>query len=371
MISMIKKYKAFGIGAILVLIAFLTLEYSGIIVPAKDALLETTLISVFWWLSISLALHNMSLIKNKKRVLIKILSLFVILFMLFGVDTYFDTPDNPFSIFLIVAFWLGMLYLFFPKFFIKYKWPLLIIYGVLLLYFFYVRNDENYQTFYRQRAFNLLLLPVFLICIVWLYEQWKWFRRLKSEKTKAELELLKTQVNPHFLFNTLNNLHALTVKKSDKAPEVILKLSDMLRYTIYDGQLDHVSISDEIAYLKNYITLHEIRHHKNVRINFEHSHLPDDKVSPLLFIILLENAFKHGVEKLEKDAYVDIKLESNKKHILFSITNNYDPLIQSSDKGIGLKNLKKRLAFLYPGKHNLAIEKTASEYKLELILEKQ
>ena len=87
--------------------------------------------------------------------------------------------------------------------------------------------------------------------MVWVYDQWKWFNALKSEKAKAELELLKTQVNPHFLFNTLNNLYALTVKHSEKAPEVVLKLSDMMRYTIYEGKNDRVSITEEISYMKN------------------------------------------------------------------------------------------------------------------------
>ena len=123
--------------------------------------------------------------------------------------------------------------------------------------------------------------------MIWVYDRWKWFNALKSEKAKAELELLKTQVNPHFLFNTLNNLYALTVKQSKEAPEVVLKLSDMMRYTIYEGKNDRVPISEEISYIKNYMALHSIRHHKTVSLEFEHHTLPDDEVAPLLFIILL------------------------------------------------------------------------------------
>ena len=96
----------------------------------------------------------------------------------------------------------------------------------------------------------------------WLFQQWKWLKTLESKKSKAELSLLKSQINPHFFFNTLNNLYGLTVEKSDDAPNVVLKLSDMMRYTIYMGKEDLVPLKDEVDYLQNYIELHKIRYQK-------------------------------------------------------------------------------------------------------------
>ena len=123
-------------------------------------------------------------------------------------------------------------------------------------------------------------------------KQIKFILTLKNEKAKAELALLKSQINPHFLFNSLNNLYGLTIEKSDDAPTVVLKLSDMLRYTIYEGQENIVPLKEEVNYLQNYIELHKIRHQKSVDIVFDYEIDESIRVAPLLFIILLENAFK-------------------------------------------------------------------------------
>lgn len=371
MIAFIKKYKAFGIGAIIVGLVTWYLAYIGFIRIPKNEPIETTVIFGSWWLIVSFALHYFTHLKKKKVILIKVLILSIIFFMIFGADKYFNVPDHPIVIILIVVFWLGVFYLFFPTFFVKYKVLIFSLYGLLISYFLYLRLDENYGEVYHQKAFNLLILPIPVFFVIWAYEQWKWFNTIKSEKAKAELELLKNQVNPHFFFNTLNNLYALTVKQSDKAPEVILKLSEMMRYTIYEGKNDTVFLSEEVAYLKNYIALHEIRHHKKVSIQFEHTVLPEDKVAPLLFIILLENAFKHGVEKLTSDAFINIKLYSDKKSIHFSIENNYESEIEKQEKGIGLENLKRRLLLIYPDRHTLTIDQKTTTYKVDLILKKQ
>ncbi|WP_298902737.1 sensor histidine kinase [uncultured Psychroserpens sp.] len=370
MISFIKKYRAFGLAAIIVAAITLYLEHLDFIRIPKDEPLETVVIFGFWWIVTGFALYNLKYLKNKKTVLIKIGFLSFIAFLTFGTDNYFNIPNNPIVIFLIVVFWLGLLYLVFPKFFKKYSVLIVLVYGLILCYFFYLRLDENYTALYHHRVLNLLMFPIPIIFFIWLYEQWKWFKTLKSEKTKAELDLLKTQVNPHFLFNSLNNLYSLTVNQSPEAPDVVLKLSDMLRYTIYEGKNDRVLLSEEIQYLKNYIALHEIRHKKNVTIQFTHNIVPDDKVAPLLFIILLENAFKHGIEKLTNDAYAIIKLNSDKNQIYFSIENNYEAPAESNHKGIGIENLKRRLLLIYPDAHQLIINQMPSVYKVELTIRK-
>lgn len=371
MISFLKKYRAFWIGAIVVAIVTSYLSYVGILKIPKDAPLEFILVMGFWWLAASFTIRHIEYLKRRKEIILGIALLIITLFAIFGANSYFQIPDHPIVMFLLVIFWMGLFYLIFPKFFSKYKVLILVTYGLILTYFFYLRTHENYVELYHERAVNLLLLPIPFLIAIWIYEQWKWFRNLKSEKSKAELELLKTQVNPHFLFNTLNNLYALSVKQSKQAPEVILKLSDMMRYTIYEGKNDRVLLTDEIAYLENYIALHQIRHHKTVSIQFEHSCNNEDEIAPLLFIILLENAFKHGVERLTKNAFIKMKLNSTAAKVHFSIENNYESDADKPVEGIGLSNLKKRLMLIYPSSHKLTISKQPTIYKVDLRIKKR
>jgi LytS/YehU family sensor histidine kinase len=151
-------------------------------------------------------------------------------------------------------------------------------------------------------------------------------------------------------------LYGLVDQDPAKAQQVILKLSDMMRYSIYDGQNEWVTLDDEISYLENYMELHRMRYHKQIEIRFE-VEVEDRSVQimPLLFIILVENAFKHGVEKLRKDAFVHIRLKATRKQIDFSIENNFDVEQPSEKAGIGLKNLKQRLDLVYPDRYELEI----------------
>ena len=203
----------------------------------------------------------------------------------------------------------------------------------------------------------------------WSIRQFKSIVKLKNEKTKTELLHLKSQVNPHFFFNTLNNLYGLVEEDAKKAQELILKLSDMMRYSIYDGQRDFVTIKEEVEYLKNYIEIHKMRYHKMTEVKFN-LHIQDDtyKVMPLLFIILLENAFKHGVENLRENAYVYINMTSAGNEIYFAVENNFDPTELADEQGIGLRNLRKRLELVYPDKHSLSFAVTEDVYKVQLTL---
>ena len=143
----------------------------------------------------------------------------------------------------------------------------------------------------------------------------------------------------------------------------------MMRHTIYLGKEDFVPLKDEIEYLKNYIELHKIRYHKTVDITFNHSHELDYQIAPLLFIIPLENAFKHGVERLTEDAYIHINLMTDNGIIQFDIENIFGILEANKTIGIGLDNLKQRLKLLYPSKHTLDIQDTDKVYKLSLKIE--
>lgn len=286
------------------------------------------------------------------------------------VDDSMKIPDNPATLFLIVCTIMLGFYNSSPKIFKTYGTYIIGFYTLALLYFTYIRLNAAQLTYLAQKQSVVasFLVPIPLFISIWVYEQWKWFQNFKAEKIEAELALLKIQVNPHFFFNTLNNLYALTLKKHDRAPEVVLKLSNSMRYTIYEGKKDNVLLKDELQFLENYIELHKIRYHKTIDIKFTHNIDNKAKVAPLLFIILVENAFKHGAERLTDNAFIKMHLESDAKTIHFSIENNFGDNEQTSSPGIGIDNLKRRLQFIYPKKHEFTIEQTRNIYKSELKL---
>ncbi len=244
-----------------------------------------------------------------------------------------------------------------------YKISLVIIGLVLVLF-----ND----TFGKLEGFVEFIVLYFTLLFItiayWIFKQIKSIIRLKNEKEKTELLHLKSQVNPHFFFNTLNNLYGL-MEKDSKEREMVLKLSDMMRYSIYEGQKDWVSLKQELDYLKNYIELQGIRYHKKSDVQFNSEiENPQAKIMPLLFIILVENAFKHGLENLEKDAYIHINLTEKDNNVNFTIENNFELQQSTNTEGIGLKNLQRRLALVYPNKHALSFDVNTNSYKVELSL---
>ena len=220
-------------------------------------------------------------------------------------------------------------------------------------------------------AFSLIYFTgVGLLILRWVFREFSSILKLKKEKKQVELLHLKSQVNPHFFFNTLNNLYGIVEQDTVKAQQLILKLSDMMRYSIYEGQHDYVDLGEEIEYLQNYIDLHQMRYHKKVDVNFEID-VEDRsvKIMPLLFIILLENAFKHGVENLRNDAFVAISLKSNHQTLVFDIRNNFDPEEVGDKVGIGLKNLRRRLELAYPDRHDLSVQNSNGIFKAKLDLQ--
>jgi LytS/YehU family sensor histidine kinase len=244
-----------------------------------------------------------------------------------------------------------------------YKISLVII-GIVIVIF----ND----TFGKLEGFAEFVVLYFILLIItiahWVFKQIKSIIRLKNEKEKTELLHLKSQVNPHFFFNTLNNLYGL-MEKDSKEREMVLKLSDMMRYSIYEGQKDWVSLKQELDYLKNYIELQGIRYHKKSDVQFNSEiENPQAKIMPLLFIILVENAFKHGLENLEKDAYIHINLTEKDNNVNFIIENNFELQQAPNTEGIGLKNLKRRLELVYPNKHVLSFDVNTTSYTVKLSL---
>ena len=373
MINFLKKYKAFFIGLIIIPIFYL-LDYVGFILIPEDQNYEIVIYTIFWGLVIALPIHNYQYLKRKKKTVTNVLRLIVLLIVAIVIDSIMSLPDNPITFILIMGFWIGFVYLLIPSFIKKYWKLIVLIYGPLLLYFLYLRlfsgDLEAYLEIKEDAPFFLFFLPIPVLFVIWIFEQWKWVQNLKAEKSKTELSLLRTQINPHFFFNTLNNLYALTIKNSKEAPDVILKLSDMMRYTIYEGEKETVKLADEIEYLNNYIELHKIRYKKTVEITFNHAIDTSLTVAPLLFIILLENAFKHGIETLSENAFIHINLFEDDDFIYFNIENNFDPKEVNESPGIGLKNLKRRLSLLYNKKHELTIDKANDIYKATLKISK-
>ncbi len=197
----------------------------------------------------------------------------------------------------------------------------------------------------------------------------------RQQEKEAELKLLKAQLNPHFLFNTLNNLYGLSVIKSNKLPSLMLKLSDLLRYSLYETKESFVPLEKEIQYLENYIALEKIRLEEKSEITFTKSgRFTTKKIAPMLLIVFVENAFKHlGITK-DKNSKVCITLEVFNDNLHFKCSNTIDNTgieahhLEKKNSGIGLQNAKKRLKLMYPDKHDLTIVKEQENYSVHLIL---
>lgn len=224
-------------------------------------------------------------------------------------------------------------------------------------------------------SFTNIYLVVGFVSVVKLleisFEQQRNTRELDREKIEAELKFLKAQVHPHFLFNTLNNLYALTLDKSDKAPEVVLKLSELLNYMLYECNEPYMLISKEIQLIENYLELERIRYGDQLKLDFSVSgDTAGKKIAPMLLLPFVENSFKHGVSKVRKDAFVRISLDVNEHDLNFKVSNSR-PIQPENDlgdysEGIGLKNVKRRLELIYPGKYKLGLEQQENEFDILL-----
>jgi two-component system, LytTR family, sensor kinase len=189
---------------------------------------------------------------------------------------------------------------------------------------------------------------------------------------RLELDFLKTQINPHFLFNTLNNVYSMIAYKDKLAADSILRLSDMMRYSLYETNQEKVALTKEVEFIENYLSLEKIRHGKYVEIVHEISgDLANCEIAPFLLIILIENAFKHGILPAPQHTHIEIKLIVEKGNLVFTVINtiNMRPSNKTKSGGVGLKNLNRRLSLIYPNTHSLVIEEADSLYKVQLSLE--
>ncbi len=195
-------------------------------------------------------------------------------------------------------------------------------------------------------------------------------KEIENERLTAELNFLKAQINPHFLFNTLNNLYYLAYTQSPNTTEVIAKLSQMMRYMIYDSNYLQVPLTKEIEYMQNYISLERLRLNDQIPIKFDiQGNTQGVLIAPLIFITFLENSFKHGVSNNHPNAWVNISIGLNGSECIYKVENSKVPTTKpeaEEKSGIGLQNVKRRLELSYPQRHLLTIEDKPDRYSVQL-----
>ena len=228
------------------------------------------------------------------------------------------------------------------------------------------------------RILNIVTINILFIAVgtsIKITEDWfsneKIRKEMENQKLSAELFFLKSQINPHFFFNTLNSIYSLAIQKSDKTPDAIMKLSELMRYIIYESDKEIVPLKRELEYIKNYIELQRLRLMPNVKVTFAVEGNNNGKmIEPLMLLPFIENAFKHGVDYI-KDCNIKIQV-SIKTDFLFFVVENPN-VFQNSKKlegssGVGLANSKKRLNLLYPENYTLSILPSENLYRIELML---
>jgi two-component system, LytTR family, sensor kinase len=247
---------------------------------------------------------------------------------------------------------------------------------IFILYkkFYNFPYDQEYLVGHQYYYYIMSLLTAGTSTIIKITSDWARQTRVQQEletrTMQSELNFLKSQINPHFLFNTLNSLYALTLKKSDEAPEVVIKLSEMMRYMLYECNEKLVPLSKEVLYIRNYLALEKLRH-KNMDIQFE---VQGDEgsmtIAPLIFISFIENSFKHGASNHITQGFVHIHLNITTNEINMYVENSKpEKQIATPHKrsgGIGLVNVKRRLDILYPDGYHLDIYDKPNTYAVNL-----
>jgi hypothetical protein len=231
------------------------------------------------------------------------------------------------------------------------------------------KPPERFKIFIPEFSYTIFVFLFILILStgICIYMQWQ-----QSEKAKvnAELSFLKAQINPHFLFNTLNNIYSMAVNKEEKTSDAIEMFSDMMRFIIYETSHEFVKLNKKIEYIDTYIDLQKLRLSSSVHVNYEkYGDYGSLQIAPLILIPFIENAFKYGVST-EKESIIDVKIEVNENHLDLFVRNSkfHVPKNDSEISQLGLENTKRRLKLIYPGKHLLKISDDPFEYIVNLHL---
>lgn len=321
-------------------------------------------------------------------------AIFWIVFFLFLIVNSQPLPlvENLLKSIIDVLFYGSIVYVnifyLFPKFMITGKigtYLLLLFASVLLitpiktLTFYGVQAVDSTMAVFMEKNLQKFFLSIFFMaCASSIYKiinDWARQRRervdLQRQTLRSELNFLRSQINPHFLFNTLNSLYALTLKKSDKAPEIVLRLSEMMRYMLYECNERYVPLEKEINYISNYLELEKIRHKGKCDIEFEMIGVVGrQKIAPLLFIPFIENSFKHGLNSQIIDGFVDIIMNIKDDSITMNIKNSKSEAKPKAPSkisgGVGLVNVRRRLNLLYPEQYDLNINESPNQYEVSI-----
>ncbi len=290
---------------------------------------------------------------------------------------------------LLIAFYFNYFFLI-PKYlFAKNGWLyfvvllLMVATVFLLIGVIFVFSDLSPKALAQVNPIVEKIIPVIIINAIalWLLAivvsiMWTIYNRLKqteNERLSAQIASLKSQINPHFLFNTLNNIYATAIDTSPKAADMVDKLSEMMRYTMKDTQQDFVLLEDEINYISNYIELQRIRLDRSVRLEYDYpDYIPALQIAPMLLIPFIENAFKHGVNS-EQKSHIRIETSINKSEFQLSVVNNKVDVQQniSEKSGLGIENTRHRLNLIYPSRHLLVINDTEKQFIVSLYINLQ
>ncbi len=310
-------------------------------------------------------------------------------------DQVFESLDSPsdikyllfcliLSAVLIATFYFNYFilipkYLLTKKYWFYFSFLLLTIAAVIFLSIaLVIVSDFTPETSAETEPVIEKVIPVILVntILLWLVITvssvlWSIYNRLKqaeTEKLTAQIASLKSQINPHFLFNTLNNIYATAMDTSPKTADMVDKLSEMMRYTMKDTQQDFVLLEDEINYINNFIELQRLRLDRSVKLEYSSLvSIPALQIAPMLLIPFIENAFKHGVNSEQKN-HINIEMVLNKTELRLSVVNNKVNIQRdiSERSGLGIENTKHRLSLIYPSKHLLVINDTEKEFSVSL-----
>jgi sensor histidine kinase YesM len=331
--------------------------------------------------------------KNGLHILFWALSYFILL-NVFGYESVFSKVDYLycflFHLFLIPAVYISIYYIF-PITGKKKKWSVyLILNGILVLAlswlnisFFNNWSAVLFPGYYFISYYSLtqvaLIISIYIVISTLFKLSKSWFllndlqrKLLEAEKEKMDIELrgLRSQINPHFFFNTLNGLYALSLQNNPVLPSSILQLSGLMRYFIYDSKSERVPLDKEIAMIKDYIGLMKLRTEAETPIAFDIvGDIENHTIAPLIFISFIENAFKHGLHAENKQIEIHLGMIIEEDKIDFHIKNRKGNMLNEQFKnseGIGLENVRRRLSLLYPGKHKLQINEDGALFEVQL-----
>ena len=269
-----------------------------------------------------------------------------------------------------------LLYFLIPRFLVKKKYFIFIL-GFIGLIVFAILYAEVFQLNYHSTnkfygfdfRWGKNILPFIHVAgiatsikfIKYAYFQEDRAVKARQQKTIAELELLKAQIHPHFLFNTLNNLFAHTLRNSTDSPQIVSRLSDLLRFMIYESRQDFIPLAEEIKLLNNYIDLEKLRYGQELDMSVTFTgDLENKLIRPLLLLPLIENSFKHGMSQQLEKKWIQLVMGVDQNNFYFKLANSKDPNqvkteVKGKSKGIGLENVRRRLELLYPGKYKMEV----------------